>query len=199
MISFAALDSKQTVCAVSDGVREYEVLDNNKLAFTMFRSVPYLGKPDLNDRPSRASGVHKVQMGHALLGTEVETTIYVSDLENNYYDMHAYSKEVLNKLISYQAGEIYDNTDYFVISKNGSYPREYSMLEVEGAIMSSLKLAELDDNLILRVYNPYRNKDISFTISHKEIKYLKADELSKDDAKNIIKPCGIKTLKLIWG
>ena len=199
MMSFAAIDADKTICGVSDGIREYEVLDDNKLAFTMFRSIPYLGKPDLNDRPGRASGVHEVQMGHAMLDTEISTTIYITDTENDYYCMHKFAKEVLNKPVSYQAGEIYDNTDHFVISKNKTYPKDYSLLTVDGAIISSLKKSYYDNNLILRLYNPYRDRDINFEISHKNINYLKADELSKDDENNIIRPCGIKTLKLLWG
>lgn len=59
MISFAGLDSDKTVQVVSDGVREYEILDHSKIALTTFRSIPYLGKENLNDRPGRASGVYK--------------------------------------------------------------------------------------------------------------------------------------------
>lgn len=196
MISFACLDSKQSVCGVCDGVREYELLDNHKLAFTIFRSVPYLGKANLNDRPGRASGVHEIQMGHALLDTEIETTLYICDIENDYFKMHDFSKKVLNKAISYQAGEIYDNTDHFVISKNYNCPSNYSLLEVDGAIFSSLKQATNDNDLILRLYNPYRDKDINFKTNIDKLDFVKADEISKDQANNFIRPCGIKTIKI---
>ena len=195
MISFSALDSNQTVCGVSDGVREYEILDDNKIAFTMFRSVPYLGKADLNDRPGRASGVYEIQMGHTLLDKEIETTIYICDLENDYSKMHKFSKEVLTKTVPYQAGERYDNTDHFVISKNQSYPSKYSLLEVDGAIFSTLKRAEFEDDLILRLYNPYRKKDIVFKTNLDILDFVKADEITKDEKNYLIKSCGIKTIK----
>ncbi len=197
MISFAALESNQTVCGVSDGVREYEILDNNKIDFTMFRSIPYLGKPDLNDRPGRASGVYEIQMGHALLDKEIETTLYICDLENDYLKMHKFSKEVLNRPISYQGGEIYDNTDHFVISKNNSYPQSYSLLEIEEAVFSTLKQSYKNESLILRLYNPYRERNISFKSSLNNFEYVKADELTKDEELNLIEPCGIKTLKIL--
>lgn len=195
MISFAALDAENSVCGVSDGVREYEVLDNNKLAFTMFRSIPYLGKPNLNDRPGRASGVYEVQMDHALLNKEIETTVYITDVEDDYRLMHKFSKEVLNNPVSYQSGEIYDNTDHFVISKNKCYPYEYSLLEVDKAIFSTLKQSQDNNNLILRLYNPYRDKDINFRTNIENVNYVKADEIINDVHDNLIKPCGIKTIR----
>lgn len=198
MISFAALDSPKTVYAITNGVREYEILDKNKIALTLFRSIPYLGKADLNDRPGRASGVFEIQMGHALLNKKLTSTIYVGDMEDDYFKIHQISKELLTKPIAYQAGEIYDNTDYFVLSKNQTYPESYSLLEAKNAIFSTLKLCQYDDKLILRLYNPYRDRDIDFSLSHKDVEYLKADEITKDDG-DFIKACAIKTIKLLWG
>ncbi|MDU0895167.1 MAG: glycosyl hydrolase-related protein, partial [Anaerococcus sp.] len=125
-----------------------------------------------------------------------ETTLYICDIENDYFKMHDFSKKVLNKAISYQAGEIYDNTDHFVISKNYNCPSNYSLLEVDGAIFSSLKQATNDNDLILRLYNPYRDKDINFKTNIDKLDFVKADETSKDQANNFIRPCGIKTIKI---
>ena len=136
-------------------------------------------------------------MGHALLDKEIGTTLYICDLENDYLKMHKFSKEVLNRPISYQAGEIYDNTDHFVISKNNSYPQSYSLLEVEEAVFSTLKQSYKSESLILRLYNPYRERNISFKSSLNNLEYVKADELTKDEELNLIEPCGIKTLKIL--
>ena len=40
----------------SKGIKEYEILRHTDIALTLFRSVPLLGKPDLNRRPGIASG-----------------------------------------------------------------------------------------------------------------------------------------------
>ncbi len=45
---------------LTDCVREYQIVGEKKLdtiAVTMFRSVPYMGKGNLLDRPDRASGM----------------------------------------------------------------------------------------------------------------------------------------------
>lgn len=49
-------DRSACLTMYSLGIKEYEVLDNNKLALTLYRSVGYLGKPDLERRPGIASG-----------------------------------------------------------------------------------------------------------------------------------------------
>lgn len=38
------------------GIKEYEILNHTDIALTLFRSVPLLGRPDLNRRPGIASG-----------------------------------------------------------------------------------------------------------------------------------------------
>ncbi|WKZ94940.1 hypothetical protein P0E69_22825 (plasmid) [Chimaeribacter arupi] len=47
------------VCVVTEGLREYEIpaQQPQTLAITLFRSVGWLGKPDLLWRPGRASGM----------------------------------------------------------------------------------------------------------------------------------------------
>ncbi|MCB6437578.1 glycosyl hydrolase family 38, partial [Erysipelatoclostridium ramosum] len=37
-------------------IKEYEILKHTDIALTLFRSVPLLGRPDLNRRPGIASG-----------------------------------------------------------------------------------------------------------------------------------------------
>ena len=57
MLHFAVLrDENKATCIMAKGIKEYEILDNSKIALTLFRSVGYLGKPDLIRRPGIASG-----------------------------------------------------------------------------------------------------------------------------------------------
>lgn len=198
MISFASLDSDKTVQVVSDGVREYEILDNSKIALTTFRSVPYLGKENLNDRPGRASGVYKKEPGHELMGKTIKTTFYIRDCDKNYHDMHKFSYDVLNKPFAYQAGEILDNTNNFVISKNHCMlDKKYSLLEVEGNVnFSTLKKEEFGDKLLLRLYNPNIKKEENYIVRGVDYKNFLADEQTEVEKTNVIKASDFANLKL---
>ncbi|MFQ2244686.1 glycoside hydrolase family 38 N-terminal domain-containing protein [Aeromonas enteropelogenes] len=57
MLHFANLhDKHHSLSILTKGIKEYEILANNRLAVTLFRSVGWLGKPDLQRRPGIASG-----------------------------------------------------------------------------------------------------------------------------------------------
>lgn len=47
---------QSTLTCYVQGIKEYEILDEQDIALTLFRSVPLLGKPDLQRRPGIASG-----------------------------------------------------------------------------------------------------------------------------------------------
>ncbi|MGL4108394.1 glycoside hydrolase family 38 C-terminal domain-containing protein [Clostridium sp. LP20] len=57
MLHFVAIEDKNSSAVIlTKGIKEYEILDNSKIAITLFRSVGFLGKPDLIRRPGIASG-----------------------------------------------------------------------------------------------------------------------------------------------
>ncbi len=57
MINYCGLScGEREVLLMSKGIKEYQPVTNSKLALTLFRSVGYLGKPDLLRRPGIASG-----------------------------------------------------------------------------------------------------------------------------------------------
>ena len=43
--------------------------------------------------------------------------------------------------------------------------------------------------------SPYRDKDINFRTNIENVNYVKADEITNDVHDNLIKPCGIKTIR----
>ncbi|MGL5428050.1 MAG: glycoside hydrolase family 38 C-terminal domain-containing protein, partial [Cetobacterium sp.] len=56
-LNFVTLKNKDISASIlSKGIKEYEILENSKIAITLFRSVGFLGKPDLLRRPGIASG-----------------------------------------------------------------------------------------------------------------------------------------------
>lgn len=57
MLHFVAIEEENSSAVIlAKGIKEYEILDNSKIAITLFRSVGFLGKPDLIRRPGIASG-----------------------------------------------------------------------------------------------------------------------------------------------
>lgn len=57
MIHHVSINDDNIACNVfSKGIKEYEIIEQGKIALTLFRSVCYLGKPDLQRRPGIASG-----------------------------------------------------------------------------------------------------------------------------------------------
>ena len=57
MLHFVGIEDKSaSAVMLAKGIKEYEILDNSKISLTLFRSVGFLGKPDLIRRPGIASG-----------------------------------------------------------------------------------------------------------------------------------------------
>lgn len=57
MLNFTNInDEKSSVTVFAKGIKEFEIIENRKIAITLFRGVGYLGKPDLIRRPGVASG-----------------------------------------------------------------------------------------------------------------------------------------------
>ena len=57
MLHFVGIEEENKfVFMLAKGIKEYEVLENSNIALTLFRSVGFLGKPDLIRRPGIASG-----------------------------------------------------------------------------------------------------------------------------------------------
>lgn len=57
MLHFVGIEEEnKSVFMLAKGIKEYEVLENSNIALTLFRSVGFLGKPDLIRRPGIASG-----------------------------------------------------------------------------------------------------------------------------------------------
>lgn len=198
MISFCGIGSKEKVAVVTDGVREYQIIDNKRIAMTLYRSVRHIGKPNLNDRPGRESGVYKLQKGHELMGKTIEQNYYILETNEDYSYIHKFAKEKLTPLIAYQSGEILDNTNNLVISKEKNrLENEFSLLNLDSrAIISALKKSEDGNSLILRIFNPNLDKSEKFKVNYNgNISYLKANEKT-EIIKNEINPCDIITMKL---
>lgn len=163
---------------VTEAVKEYQFIgeDYAQIAMTVYRSVPYLGKSDLQDRPGRESGTKVRTEGTRHMNELIQARYYLRVLgaADNEYSCAQFAKEMLTPLIGYQAASFRNNTDEFVLSiaDEMNLPPTHSLVEVEGeAICSTIKKDYR--GTIIRLYNPKRNERAEASVDNKTIE-LKA-------------------------
>ncbi|WP_270640157.1 mannosylglycerate hydrolase [Longibaculum muris] len=150
MLSYVTIEGSH-MAAITNSIREYEIVGKNyeTLALTLYRSVGYLGKEDLVRRPGRPSGI-KLPTPDSQLLTEMTFEFALTSYSNDE-DLSILAKEYLTPLVSYNkmpynAMKLND-VDFFT-------PYEYSLFEQESHLtLSTLKKAENEDRLVLRVFN----------------------------------------------
>lgn len=156
------------------GLKEYQVIDKEILAITLFKGVGKLGKNDLLYRPGRASG-REVDSPKGQLMNELTFEFSMMRMHNeekvpylkvtrsleNYLNLgFSYQKQVLKKDIQ--------KLDYFDISiKNNKVEPEYGFINGEyltdkGLIFSSISYTSNNEKL-LRVFNP-SDEDIEIEV-----------------------------------
>ncbi|WP_406944915.1 glycoside hydrolase family 38 C-terminal domain-containing protein [Halobacillus sp. SY10] len=161
---FAGVENEDAHFSVlTKGLKEYEVLkDSGQIALTLFRSVGLLGRDDLAWRPGRASGINnkvvvtpdaqmigEMMFDYALhmKGGRVETAnlFELADTYNNRYV--TYQNQSLNTFE--------ERLDRFEIPYPiATLPGEFSLLNVEGGFISSIKKAHEGQDVIVRLFNP---------------------------------------------
>lgn len=150
MLSYVTIEGSH-MAAITNSIREYEIVGKNyeTLALTLYRSVGYLGKEDLVRRPGRPSGI-KLPTPDSQLLKEMTFEFALTSYSNDK-DLSILAKEYLTPLVSYNkmpynAMKLND-VDFFT-------PYEYSLFEQESHLtLSTLKKAENEDRLVLRVFN----------------------------------------------
>ncbi len=169
MLHHVSNGQKQVLTCFSKGIKEYEILDHTNIALTLFRSVPYLGKPDLNRRPGKASGNE-----FRYIPTPGSTLLQSMDFHfalsyRNAYDPVAIHKSWQNYAIDYVYYQLQE-LDQFVSTQKYFVTHPYpeaivpitkpivSMDQTKYALFSSLY--PLDErHASLRIYNGVR-KDV---------------------------------------
>ena len=177
MQSFVSLSDKcGTVSIMTDCVREYQVIGEkyDTIALTLFRSVPEMGKADLQDRPGRASGMADYLTPDARLLKKLNFNfaIFISKNEFSASDMANLSKEYLTPFQYYQAAEFKNVDIFFLMNKPEiqSTPFSYSLFSFENkdCVLSTVKKAEKENSLIIRIYNPDDIKATDFSMIYNE-------------------------------
>lgn len=203
MQSLVSISGKEgSAQIITESVREYQIIgdDFNKIAMTLYRSTPFLGKDNLNDRPGRESGTKARTPEAELLGIEINSkyTIKLYDelIEDRLLSLTA--KEVLTPIIGYQAAQFKNNTDYFVLNmpKEKNLALEFSLLETsKNIVISTLKKAEDKSEVILRVFNPSDNESVEMEVSSQfmdHITEVNLDETLKGNSSLNLAPCKVK-------
>ncbi|HBF78113.1 MAG TPA: alpha-mannosidase [Clostridiaceae bacterium] len=206
MQSFVGISNRDfAVQVVTDSVREYQIIGErfNKIAMTIMRSTPYLGKENLNDRPGRESGTKAPTFDAELINKEINARYYISHHDRyEPYEFAKNAKEILTPIISYQGAQFKNNTTYFVITNPDTkdLPLDYSAFEIMGdVILSTVKKREGKDDLVIRFYNPDRavNREAAFKGAEGEVYESTLDEnpiLKIDDGKIKVGTCEVKSI-----
>ena len=180
MQSFVSLaNDHENVSIITDCVREYQVTGEkfDTIALTLFRSTPEMGKAELEDRPGRASGMANWETPDANLLKNLKFNFAISIGKNGYSisKISNISKEYLTPFYCYQAAEFKNVDIFFLMNKpeiqDVSFDYSIFSSENRNCILSTVKKAEKDDALIIRVYNPDDKKPTYFDIIyHDDIK-----------------------------
>lgn len=165
MLSYTNVHNEHgSISLLSKGIKEYEIKQDGQLALTLFRSVGWLGKPDLQRRPGIASGQQFkwIPSPNSQLLTKLNFEIAV--LVEGTFDpsriqkiAQLYSVDILD----YQKQELNQFTNtlkYFVMHPLANTVPNYSSLcclNSNQVVLSSLKLANDGNGLILRLHNPH--------------------------------------------
>ena len=216
MQSFVSLaNDHENVSIITDCVREYQITGEkfDTIALTLFRSTPEMGKAELKDRPGRASGMANWETPDANLLKNLKFNFAISIGKNEYSisKISNISKEYLTPFYYYQAAEFKNVDIFFLMNKpeiqDVSFDYSIFSSENRNCILSTVKKAEKDDALIIRVYNPDDKKPTDFDIIyHDDIKntsLVKFDEETVMDnidfsfTKNKIKINEVKTCQAL--
>lgn len=151
MLSYAAIENSH-IAAITNSIREYEVTgqDDNTLALTLYRSVGYLGKADLVRRPGRPSGI-KMETPDSQLLKEMTFHFALTTYQQEE-DLSLIAKDYLTPFISYH------KMPYNAMKLNDvdfRTPYNYSLFQQlnDNVTLSTLKKAENEDALLIRVFN----------------------------------------------
>lgn len=154
----------QAITAFTSGLKEYEVLpEHNQLALTLFRSVGLLGRDDLEWRPGRASGINNkvVETSDAQMIGEWTFDYAVTLGHKSEQELFELADQYNEQILTYQNQKLNtfeERLDRFEIpSPIASLPQEMSLLEISNnkIFISSLKKAEKEKGVIVRLYNPH--------------------------------------------
>lgn len=170
-------DDECGLTIANKGLNEYEVLDNNKIAITLLRSVRELGDWGVFKTPEAQCEIYHV--------SELKIIPHGKNFYESYKEAHLFQIPILSKQLSIQSKRLK--------SENG-------LLNIDGygIMWSTLKLDKDSENTILRVYN-ILSKDSQMNINRCEFKGRKyiSNILEQTTQNNIDNTVNIKHSQIL--
>ena len=204
MMSFVDLNDKKSGFSVlTNGLREYEIVGENydSIALTLFRSIGLLGKEEMYYRPGRPSGIKIPTPDSQMIGEwEFDFSIFTHENDEIHGLVPQIAKEYITPIY------VYNKIPYNAMRMNSAdftTPVVYSLFkkDITGSVLSTVKKSEKDISILVRLYNPNIDKEISdkidielnnsglFETNLNEEKLLNINENEK-----IFKSCEVKTI-----
>lgn len=157
-------DEKNSVSVLTKGIKEYQIIgsDFNEIALTLFRSVGYLGRPDLLRRPGVASGNQftYIPTPDSQLKEELHFKFAIS-LDNQFIPgqiMRDFQKYAIsNPFYQQQDLNQFTNTlKYFVIHPlpDSIESKPFFTFNNQDLVFSSLTESSDRAGWLVRIYNP---------------------------------------------
>ncbi len=156
----------RTIQVNVSGMKEIEITSNDKIFFNLYKSDGWLGKPDLEFRPSRASGGEVISPEAQMLNKEFEfefQIIFEDDINEN--EIMINRKRFIPRYDYFQMQTIdtfKDRLERFKIDiKKADLEREYSLMDIDVDMhLSSTYISYKDESLIFRFINLNEDNDL---------------------------------------
>ncbi|MBU3092525.1 alpha-mannosidase [Clostridium sp. CF011] len=201
-------DEKYTYGVITKGIKEYEILENSKIALTLFRSVGLLGRDDLLWRPGRASGINnKVVYTPDAQMIKKMNFEYAITLRDSSEELFKQVDKFIGRYTSYQKQNLNlfeERVERFEIPLNLDVNGdEYSLMKIDNAniIQSVCKESYEKDGFIVRLFNPGYSEEVVnlYCDKFKSIKLtnLYEKEIEEVNGEIKVKPRGYVTIKII--
>ncbi len=158
--SFVALSNEtQTVGIIPQGVREYEIIGENKdtIRLTLFRTYGFMGKENLLYRPGRASGERIIETKDAQLLKPMEFSLGATFIQESFNrsNVAQLAKAYNTDIEVYEYAEFLNGRLIFSeMEIEGTNPVKQSFLKTENnLVISAIKNAEEQKGIVVRLYN----------------------------------------------
>jgi mannosylglycerate hydrolase len=159
-----SVNTSNMLGVLTGGLKEYEFIDDqySKIALTLFRSVGFIGLPDLERRPGRASGVSNAiipAQTHQMQGINRFSFALLTRKDLNPNDVDRCYSEYAVRQIYYQnqrLDTLLEPIYYFPVHPFLSkLPRKYCLLYLKSfaGAFSTLTVSKNSKRILLRVYN----------------------------------------------
>lgn len=189
-LSYVSLSEDQTASILTDSSREYEVVgEDDTIALTLLSSVEWLGKADLVRRPGRPSGIHAITPDAEVLGEiSLDFALRLDDKPFEKANVAQAAKEYLTPFVAY-------NQIPFVsmhlnpVGVQSASDLSLSLPVPDEAVITTIKAAEDDTALLVRIYNP-TDRPLPLV---EGVKQLNLDETEREPQSDIL-PSQVLTL-----